>query len=351
MANQFTLAELAARCGGEVSGDGSVSICSVATLQNAGKGAITFLANPRYRKFLATTRAAAVILRASDLDACPVPALVSANPYVTYARVAQLLAPAPPVEPGVDARAVVADEAAVDRAAHVGPGAVVEAGANIGAGVYIGPNCVIKAGATVGPHTRLTASVTLCEGVTVGARNIIHPGVVIGADGFGIADDGGEWVKVPQLGSVTIGDDCEIGANTTIDRGAIENTVIEDGVKLDNQVQIGHNVRIGAHSAIAGCCGISGSAVIGRHCILGGRVGVVGHIEIADNTVVTGATVVSRSITEAGVYSGSMPMDTAAQWRKNSVRIRQLDELARRLQTVEKKLRDAEASPPREHDD
>lgn len=344
MKKHYSLAEIADRCGGEVRGDGAIRIDSIGTLRNAGEGAITFLANSRYRKYLAGTRAAAVILTARDAADCPAPALISENPYVAYARVAQMLAPKPEVVPGVDPRAAVAADAVVDTSAHVGPGAVIEAGVRIGPDVFVGPNCVVRAGVTLGAHTRLTASVTLCERVVVGERTIVHPGVVVGADGFGIADDGGEWVKVPQLGTVIIGDDCEIGANTTIDRGAIEDTVIEDGVKLDNQVQIGHNVRIGAHSAVAGCCGISGSAVIGRHCMIAGQVGIAGHIEIADNTVVTGATVVSRPITEpGGVYSGSMPMDTAEQWRKNSARIRQLDKLARRLLAVEKKLRDAES--------
>ncbi|HET7569340.1 MAG TPA: UDP-3-O-(3-hydroxymyristoyl)glucosamine N-acyltransferase [Gammaproteobacteria bacterium] len=336
----YTLGEIAAICGGEVRGDADTPVSAVATLQNAGPDAISFLANSRYRKFLAGTRAAAVILAAGDADACPVAALVTPDPYVAYARAAQLLAPAAPIEPGVHPAAVVADGAQVDAGAQIAAGAVIEAGARIAAGAFVGPNCVIKTGASLDADARLVANVTICERVRIGARTIIHPGVVIGGDGFGIADDGGQWLKVPQVGSVVVGADVEIGANTTIDRGAIEDTIIEDGVKLDNLVQIGHNVRIGAHSAIAGCCGISGSAVIGRHCILGGRVGVVGHIEIADNTVVTGATVVSRSITEPGVYSGSMPMDTAQQWRKNSVRIRQLDDLARRVLSLEKKSKD-----------
>ncbi|HET6655928.1 MAG TPA: UDP-3-O-(3-hydroxymyristoyl)glucosamine N-acyltransferase [Gammaproteobacteria bacterium] len=336
----YTLAAIARHCGGRVQGDGETLIDSVATLQHARAGAVSFLANSRYRKYLAGTRAAAVILAEADAAECPVAALIVPDPYVAYAKAAQLLAPAAPIKPGIHPAATVADDAVVDPDAQIAPGAVIEAGARIAAGVFVGPNCVIQANASLGAHVRLVANVSICERVRVGERTIIHPGVVIGADGFGIADQGGEWLKVPQVGSVVVGADVEIGANTTIDRGAIEDTIIEDGVKVDNLVQIGHNVRIGAHSAIAGCCGISGSAVIGRHCILGGRVGVVGHIEIADNTIVTGATVVSRSITEAGIYSGSMPMDTAQQWRKNSVRIRQLDDLARRVHSLEKKVKD-----------
>ncbi|MGH8413640.1 MAG: UDP-3-O-(3-hydroxymyristoyl)glucosamine N-acyltransferase [Gammaproteobacteria bacterium] len=335
-----TLAELAERCGATLRGDGSTRVHGVGTLTHAGPGTITFLSNPHYRHYLSGTKAAAVILASADADSCPVPALISANPYLVYARVATLLAPRPPLRKGVDAGARVHPAARVSTEAWIGPGAVVEEGAEIAVGASIGPNCVVMAGAQVQEHSWLVANVTLCHGVHIGKRALIHPGVVIGADGFGIARDDGQWVKVPQLGSVLIGDDVEIGANTTIDRGALEDTVIGNGVKLDNLIQIGHNVRIGEHTAIAGCAGISGSAIIGRRCMLGGAVGVVGHIEICDDVTVTGMTVVSHSIREPGVYSGSLPMDTAAQWRKNSVRFRQLDELARRLIAIEKKMKD-----------
>ena len=336
----YTLAELAARCGGEVRGDGGARIERVATIQNAGPGSIAFLANPHYRKFLATTRASALILSAADADACALPALVSPNPYLMYARVATLLAPEPPARRGAHPAAHVDPEARIAADAWVGPGAVVEAGAEIGARASIGPNCVVMAGARVGEDSRLTASVTLCQGVEIGRRTLLHPGVVIGADGFGIARDKAGWVKVPQLGSVKVGDDVEIGANTTVDRGALEDTVIEDGVKLDNQIQVAHNVRIGAHTAIAGCTAIAGSAVIGKRCMIAGGAGVTGHIEICDDVTVTAMTLVSHSITEPGVYSGSLPMDAAPQWRKNSVRFRQLDAIARRVADMEKKLKD-----------
>lgn len=336
----YTLAELAARCGGEVRGDGGARIDRVATIQNAGPGSIAFLANPHYRKFLATTRASALILSAADAEGCTLPALVTSNPYLMYARVAALLAPEPPARRGVHPAAHVDPKAQLAADAWVGPGAVVEAGAEIGARASIGPNCVVMAGAKVGEDSRLVASVTLCHGVEIGRRGLLHPGAVIGADGFGIARDKAGWVKVPQLGSVKVGDDVEIGANTTVDRGALEDTVIEDGVKLDNQIQVAHNVRIGAHTAIAGCTAIAGSAVIGKRCMIAGGVGVTGHIEICDDVTVTAMTLVSHSITEPGVYSGSLPMDATAQWRKNSVRFRQLDSLARRVVDMEKKLKD-----------
>jgi UDP-3-O-[3-hydroxymyristoyl] glucosamine N-acyltransferase len=340
MGARYSLAELAARCGGEVRGDAGLRVSGVATIQNATPGNIVFLANPHYRRFLATTGASAVILGPEDADACPLPMLVTPNPYLLYAKVATLLTPAAVAQHGVHAAAYVSPQASVAASAWIGPGTVVEAGAVIGAAAQIGPNCVIMEGAQVGEHSRLVASVTLCAKVRIGKRALLHPGAVIGADGFGIARDGETWVKVPQLGSVCVGDDVEIGANTSIDRGALEDTVLEDGVKLDNQIQVGHNVRIGAHTAIAGCAAIAGSAVIGKRCMIAGGAGIAGHLEICDDVVVTAMTLVSHSITKPGVYSGSLPMDEAGQWRKNSVRFRQLDKLARRLADLEKKTGD-----------
>ena len=337
---EYTLAELAKKCGGQVRGDGNTLIRAVGTIQHAGPYTITFLTNPHYRRYLTETCAAAVILSSTDADICPVPALVSENPYLLYAQVATLLTSTASTPKGIDAGSKVHSKARVSTKAWIGPGAVLEEGVVISDNVFIGPNCVIQAGASVAEDSRLVANVTLCQDVRIGKRALIHPGVVIGADGFGFARDGVAWVKVPQLGSVMIGDDVEIGANTTIDRGALEDTVIDNGVKLDNQIQVGHNVHIGEHTIIAGCAGISGSARIGRRCILGGSVGVVGHIEICDDVTVTGLTVVSHSIHKPGVYSGSLPMDTSARWRKNTVRFKQLDELARRLIALEKKVKD-----------
>lgn len=336
----YTLAELAARFGGEVRGDGGMRVDRVATIQNAGPGSIAFLANPHYRKFLATTRASALILSAADAEGCALPALVTPNPYLMYARVATLFTPESPMQRGTHPAAHVDPKAQVAADAWVGPGAVVEAGAEIGERASIGPSCVVMAGAKVGEDSRLVASVTLCHGVEIGRRALLHPGVVIGADGFGMARDGAAWVKVPQLGSVQIGDDVEIGANTTVDRGALDDTIIEDGVKLDNQIQIGHNTRIGAHTAIAGCTGIAGSVVVGKRCMIAGGAAIAGHIEVCDDVVITAYTLVSHSIEKPGMYSGSLPMDEAAQWRKNSVRFRQLDSLARRVADMEKKLKD-----------
>ena len=334
----LTLGKLAERSGAGLHGDAALPIEGVCTLQEGRPGCIGFLANPHYRKYLAGTRAAAVILSEEDLPACPVPALVSRNPYATYAKVATLLSPPDATVPGVHPSAVVAADARIDPKASIGPLCVVESGAEIGPGCVIGPGCMIGRGARIGADTRLVASVTLCHGVQLGARCLIHPGAVIGSDGFGIANEGGRWLKVPQLGSVRIGDDVEIGANTSIDRGALDDTVIADGVKLDNQIQVAHNVQIGEHTAIAGCVGISGSARIGAHCMLAGGVGVVGHLEIADGTVVTGMSMVTKSITERGVYSSGLAAMPGEQWNKIVARLRRLDDMARRLQQLERKL-------------
>lgn len=341
----ISLGELAIRFGCELKGAPEAEVDCVATLENAGARSLTFLANPRYRRHLRRTRAAAVVLEAQFADECPVAALIAANPYASYARMAALLHLEPRWPPGIDAGARVSAEAQVAASASIAAGCVIEAGVQVGERVRMGPGCVVMAGSVVGNDTRLSANVTLCRGVQVGERGLIHPGAVIGADGFGFAAERGGWVKVPQVGSVRIGADVEIGANTTIDRGAIEDTVIEDGVKLDNQIQIGHNVRVGAHTAIAGCTGVSGSTTIGRRCMIGGMVGFAGHLTICDDVVVTGCTLISHSIRTPGVYSGGLPAEEARRWRRNAVRFRHLDELARRLEALSgEKLQSSEES-------
>jgi UDP-3-O-[3-hydroxymyristoyl] glucosamine N-acyltransferase len=331
----LTLAALAALAEVRLHGDGDCLIDGVDTLQDAAPGKISFLANRKYRKHLAGTAASAVILREADLVDCPTSALVTANPYLTYARVAAALRPPLAAAPGIHPSAVVDATAHVDPSASVGPNSVVEADAYIGAGVQIGPLCLVGRGSRIGPDSRLVASVTLCSESMIGARCVLHPGVVVGSDGFGLADDDGRWVKVPQLGRVVIGDDVEVGANTTIDRGAIRDTVIHDGVKLDNLIQLAHNVEIGEHTAMAACTGISGSTRIGRRCTLAGSVGVVGHVELADGVHVSGMSMVSRSIREPGVYTGSIPAMPHEEWRRNFARLRQLDDMARRIRRLE----------------
>lgn len=335
----YSLRDIAERLGAQVHGDGDCRIDHVATLAEAGPGGISFLANRRYRPQLLTTRATAVILDSEFLSSCPVTALVVPNPYLGYARVAALLAPERPVPAGIDASASVSEKASVDASAWIGPQAVIDDDAIVGARSRIGPGCVVGRSASIGEDCALAANVTIYHDVRIGNRALLHAGVVIGADGFGIANDEGVWVKVPQLGSVVIGDDVEIGANTTIDRGALADTVIEDGVKLDNLIQVGHNVHIGAHTAIAGGVAIGGSATIGKRCTIGGAASLAGHLDIADDVHLTGRSAVPNSISEPGVYSSGAPVVQENRiWRRNIVRIRQLDDMAKRLRRLEKKL-------------
>jgi UDP-3-O-[3-hydroxymyristoyl] glucosamine N-acyltransferase len=327
----LSLGELAVRFGCTLKGDPDLRVTRVAALENADGSSVTFLANPRYRRHLQTTKAGVVVLEPKLADACPVNALLAKNPYAVYARIASLLYPPPTAPAGQHATAVVDATARIDPTASIGAHAVVGANVTIGARTVIGPGCVVMDDANVGDDTRLTANVTLCQGVIVGKRCVFHPSVVIGADGFGLAPDRGEWLKVPQVGSVRIGDDVEVGASTTIDRGAIEDTVIGNGVKLDNQIQIGHNVRIGDHTAIAGCAGISGSAVIGKRCMIGGMAGIAGHLTICDDVVLTGKAFVNSSIRKPGYYSSAIPVDETPRFRKNAARFRRLDDFVREV--------------------
>jgi UDP-3-O-[3-hydroxymyristoyl] glucosamine N-acyltransferase len=322
---EFSLGELAVRFGLTLRGEPSLTVRSVATLSRANTGALSFLANSRYRKQLESTQATAVLLRAEDESHCPVAALIDPNPYLAYARIAALMHPQASLAPGIHPSAVVARGARIAASASIGPLAVIEDEAQIGERVLIGPACIVQKGACVGDDSALLSRVNLYPGVTLGKRCILHAGAVVGADGFGFAPNAGTWVKVPQVGSVRIGDDVEIGANTTIDRGAIDDTVVENGVKLDNQIQVGHNVIIGAHTAIAACTGISGSTVIGQRCMIGGMVGFAGHLTIADDVVVTGCSLVSASIRNAGSYSSGMPTVETRMWRRMVAHLRRLD--------------------------
>lgn len=336
---QWTLGELAEAVSAKVQGDPDVRISEVATLGNAGPQQISFLANNKYRKFLQSTKAGAVILDSVMAENFTGNALVVDDPYVTYARLAGLLYPQHTERTGRHPSAVIEPRAVVDPDAFVAANAFIGADVTVAAGAEIGPGCVLMAGVSVGKNSRLVANVTLGERVQVGANVVIHPGAVIGADGFGIAHDGAQWIKVPQVGSVEIGDNVEIGANTTIDRGAIDNTVIERGVKLDNQIQIAHNCIIGEHTVIAGCVGIAGSTRIGRHCAIGGGTGIGGHLQIADGVQLTGMSMVTKSISKAGVYSSGIPVEPNQQWHRNVVRYRQMDKLVERVKTLEAKFK------------
>ena len=326
MHRDYSLGELAVRFGLELRGDPTLRVSRVATLHQASAGSLSFLANPRYKKHLPTTQAVAVVVGPNDADGCPVAALIAPNPYLVYARIATLLYPVPAPVPGVHPSAIVAEDAKIATSAAVGPLCVIEAGAEVGERAQLGAGCSLFAGARVGEDTRLMPRVTLYADVVVGRRCLLHSGAVVGADGFGFAPDSGGWFKVPQVGSVRIGDDVEIGANTTIDRGAIEDTVVGDGVKLDNQIQVAHNVVIGAHTAIAACTGISGSTTIGQRCMIGGMVGFAGHLTIADDVIITGCSLVSASIREAGSYSSGMPTVPTRQWRRMVAHLRRFGE-------------------------
>ena len=336
MTATFTAAELAQRFGLEVVGDGDVAIEGVATLAAAKPGQLGFLANPRYRSQLAATTASAVVMRADDAAEAPMTALVTRDPYTAFARIAALFEPVAEQPAGIHESAVIAADAVIDPSAHIGPFVTIGARSHIGAGAVIGPGCVIGDDCVVGAGSELIARVTLVTRVRLGQRVRIHPGAVLGADGFGLAMSEGRWLKVPQLGGVVIGDDCEIGANTCIDRGALDDTVLEEDVRLDNQIQIGHNVRIGAHTAMAGCSAAAGSARIGRYCLIGGGAGVLGHLEICDQAVITAMSLVTHSIREPGEYSSGTPLMDNRSWRKSAARFKQLDKLFRGMRGGDK---------------
>jgi UDP-3-O-[3-hydroxymyristoyl] glucosamine N-acyltransferase len=333
---ELALGELAVRFGCELRGDPALRVARVATLSAAGPGELGFLANPQYRTQLGATRATAVVLDAASAALCPVAALVHANPYATYARIAALLHPAPEALPGVHPAAVIDPGAQVAASASIGAHVVIGPGATVGERSRIGAGCVLGAGVRVGADCVLHPRVTLEPGTALDARVHVHSGVVVGADGFGFARDGAGWTKVPQVGGVRIGADVEIGANTTIDRGAIGDTVIAAGVKLDNQIQIGHNVQIGEHTVIAACTGVSGSTRIGARCVIAGAVGIAGHLDICDDVVITGMSAVTHSLTAPGVYSGCIPVAPAPVWRRLVGRFKRLDALAERLRRLER---------------
>ena len=334
----YTLADIAAQLGGQVLGDGNVRIAQVATLEKAQAQHISFLTNRKYQSQLATTHAGALILGAADADASNKPRIISDNPYAYFARVSALLNPLPQPAVGIHPAAHVDLTAQIADTASIAATAVVEAGAVIGAHSVIGEGCYIGANVVIGEHVRLYPRVVVYHDCVIGDRLIAHSGVVIGADGFGIAMDEGRWLKIPQIGRVVIANDVEIGANTTIDRGALDDTVIEEGVKLDNQIQIAHNVRIGAHTAIAGCVGIAGSATIGKYCRIGGSAGILGHLQIADHVEIAAFSLIGKSIKSAGSYAAIYPFSTSDEWRKNAVHLRHLDELVKRIKSLEQEV-------------
>jgi UDP-3-O-[3-hydroxymyristoyl] glucosamine N-acyltransferase len=319
MPGALTLGEIAQRLGGRVAGDPQTRVRQVGSLEHAQAGEISFLSSAKFKSRLAATRASAVIVSEAFESLTALPRIVCDAPYLYFARVSQLFNPLTVQAPGVH------------------PAAILGQGVKLGEGVSIGAGCVIGDGVSIGEGTCLYPRVVVYQNCSIGKQNIIHSGAVIGADGFGLAQDAGAWVKIPQIGRVRIGDDVEVGANTTIDRGAIDDTVIEEGVKLDNQIQIGHNVRVGAHTAMAGCVAVAGSADIGRHCTIGAASVILGHLQLVDHVHVSAGTVISRSVRQPGTYTGMFPFDDNESWARNTALVRHLAELADRVRTLENK--------------
>lgn len=338
MAKKYKLSELAAILAANLVGDGECIITKIAPLDQAKEGAISFLENPSYKKHLPSTHASAVILTAECAQGAPGNVLIVPNPYLAYAKISALFDPAPNIPTGIHSTVIMGKECAIAVSAKIAPYCVIGNRVKIGERVEINPHCVIGDDVVIGDDSKLYPNITVYYGVRIGQRAIFHSGVVIGSDGFGMANDKGVWTKIHQLASVIIGDDVELGANTTVDRGALENTVIEDGVKIDNQVQVAHNVKIGAHTAIAGCTGIAGSVTIGKYCMIGGCVGINGHIKIADRTIVTGMSAIGKTIdTPGGIYASGIPAMPHRTWWRVLARMSQLEELVHRVSKLEKK--------------
>lgn len=333
---QFTLSEIASSINGRLVGDENHLINNVATLANASSAEISFLANTKYRKYLSNSNAGCVLVDEESAISVNGNAIIVKDPYLAYAKVATLLFPEEVIEPHVSGSSVVSEDIKLGNRVHISPNCVVDSGVEIADDVYIGPGCVIGPNVRIGSGSRLKANITICSDVLIGERVIIHPGVVIGSDGFGLANDKGQWLKIPQVGTVKIGNDVEIGANSTIDCGAIDDTIISDGVKLDNQIQIAHNVVIGKNTVIAGCTGIAGSTHIGANCAIGGGSGITGHITITDGVQLMGMSMVTKSITEPGIYASGIPSEPVKQWHKNVARFRRSAEFAERLNKLEK---------------
>jgi UDP-3-O-[3-hydroxymyristoyl] glucosamine N-acyltransferase len=335
------IGDLAALLGGELAGPAELTVTRIGPLDSAGPESISFLSNARYLAQLSSSRAGCVIVAPAmrELATARGAAIVCADPYLAFARLTQWWATRTrrPATPGIHASAVVEPGAVVHPGASVGAMAYIGAGAQLGADVVIGTQAHVGEYAFVGNGTQVRPRAVLAEGSRIGERGLVHSGAVIGADGFGFAPGGGHWEKIEQLGTVVIGDDVEIGANTCIDRGALDDTVIEDGVKLDNLIQIGHNVRIGAHSAFAGCVGVAGSTKFGRHCTAGGAAMILGHLELVDHVHISAATIITRSIHKPGQYTGLFPFDDNASWEKNAATLKQLHTLRERLRALEKK--------------
>ncbi|PHM33142.1 UDP-3-O-(3-hydroxymyristoyl)glucosamine N-acyltransferase [Xenorhabdus innexi] len=332
------LADLAQQLNAQLHGDGDLVITGIAPMYSANSEQITFLSDSRYTDKLAECQAAAVVLREADLPYCKVAALVVDNPYLAYARMAQIMDTTPQPAQDIHSSAVISPEVTLGRNVAIGANTVIESGVVLGDGVVIGAGCFVGKNTHIGAGTRLWANVSVYHNVEIGEQCLIQSGAVIGSDGFGYANDRGNWIKIPQLGTVIIGDRVEIGACTTIDRGALDNTVIGNGVIIDNQCQIAHNVTIGDNTAVAGGVIMAGSLKVGRYCMIGGASVINGHMEICDKVTVTGMSMVMRPITEPGVYSSGIPLQQNKVWRKTAALVMNINEMNKRLKSVERKL-------------
>ena len=334
----YTVHDVARHIGVEITGGGQAELTHAAALDRAGPGSLSFIVSAKYLSQLKKTQASAVITPPALACRCPTTALVADNPYLSFARALRLLHPPANAPAGIHASAVIHPDCDIGDNVHIGAHVVISEKCRLASNVVIGAASVISAPVSIGAGSCLLARVTIVGPAELGQRVLVHPGAVIGSDGFGLADNGGVWEKIPQIGRVLIGNDVEIGANTTVDRGALEDTVIGDGVKLDNQIQVAHNVKIGAHTAIAGCAGIAGSAIIGRHCAIGGGAGIQGHIEITDGVRVTGMTVIRQSIAAPGAYTSGTAAQDNKHWLRNATRFKNLDSLVRRVNRLAKKI-------------
>lgn len=334
----YSLGEIVSRLGGELLGTSSIQITQVASLHKAKQGQISFFTQGKYREELRQTSASAVILGDKERDATDLPRIISSNPYTYFAKVSRLLNPIPEPVPGIHPSAVIDPSAKISATANIGPLVCIGKNVQIGENTVIHSGCYLGDDVFVGNNGLFYPRVTVYQDCEIGNRAIIHSGAVIGSDGFGLAMEDGLWLKIPQIGRVLIGDDVEVGANTTIDRGAMDDTVIENGVKLDNQIQVAHNVHIGAHTAMAGCSAIAGSAIIGHHCTIGGAASILGHLEIADYSNVSAATLITKSIPQSGTYTSGMPFSEHRTWLRNAAHLRHLDQMAKTIHELEEKI-------------
>lgn len=338
----YLLSDIVTRIGGELLDGDGVSVTGVASFESATGEKIAFVSQEKYLREISTSQAGALILPPQGRELTNRPRIITDNPYLYFARVSALFNPPPQSVAGIDLSAVVHPDTKIDSTASIGAGVVVGKGAVIGARTVVGANCVVGENVAIGDDCLLYANVTIYHQCVIGNRVILHSGCVIGSDGFGLANEKGRWIKIPQVGRVLLGDDVEVGACTTIDRGALDDTVIEEGVKLDNLIQVAHNVRIGAHTAIAACTGIAGSAKIGKHCMIGGAAMIFGHIEIADGVRISTNTLITKSLNKPGTYTSAPPFLEHGDWQKNAVHMRNLDKLAGRIKELEKRLAELE---------